>query len=258
MALLILLLAGIGACHTPEVVSVKAVKEKPFARTYEFPEVHIRGNKAAADSINNYLLSDFLEISMPEVRESIFENVWGNKEDAIVPLSDISYQVLSNSNKVLSLSISADGCGAYCEYFTRYYSFDKITGALIKTADLFNSGGVQLLLKKNNEIRRFKIDSTLSVTADSLRTALAATDTSNAEYFREMITLYQDCLSMEDDRTDYYHECYLTNDSFVIITGRCSAHVNRNADELGEFIIPFALKEWQPYLSAYGKKLILP
>jgi hypothetical protein len=53
-----------------------------------------------------------------------------------------------------------------------------------------------------------------------------------------------------------YIQFSLQQKTLVVFTGRCSAHVNRNVDELGDFEYGFSVANWKKYFSLYGQSLL--
>ncbi|MGE3801148.1 MAG: hypothetical protein AB7H80_09025 [Candidatus Kapaibacterium sp.] len=221
---------------------------------YTFPSFRLIGNQAIADSINQDLLHSFLQIEPGSSYKSIFENVWGEEGQAMPNLSDLSFDIFTNNSTLLSLSISAEGCGAYCEYFTWHYTYDSKTGKEIQVADLFNAEGVEKLCTFLDAQKRNTITEFLERTRDSVSHTLFS-DSSDREYYDEMISMYEDCLEYSFPTTSDYLQFQVEGATLTFILGRCSAHYNRNADELWEYEIPIDLFEWSPNLSDYGKQV---
>ena len=152
---------------------VKEIKASdPIHKTlkYSFPLVVMPQNKKVADRINNHLASDFLDIDRTKIKKSIFENVWATKERSIAIRSDISFKVLRNDKNVLNISIFAQGCGAYCEGFTTYYTYDLKNGARVKLDSLFNKEGKKFLLDSMNKKKKEILQLKLKEITDALKT----------------------------------------------------------------------------------------
>ena len=221
---------------------------------YTFPSFRLIGNQAIADSINQDLLHSFLQIEPGSSYKSIFENVWGAEERALPNLSDVSFEIFTNNSTLLSLSISAEWCGAYCEYFTLHYTYDSKTGKRIEGAEIFNAEGLEKLCAFLDAHKRNTINDFLERTKDSVSHTVFS-DPSDREYYADMISMYEDCLENLIPTTADYFEFRVEGTTLTFILGRCSAHYNRNAYELWEYEIPIDLFEWSPYLSDYGKQV---
>lgn len=239
-------------------VLVKEIKENhPVEKDeiYIFPTVKAK-SKSVTTSINNTLVSDFLDIERNKIKKSIFENIWPNEENSNGRLSDISYEVLQNSKRIFSISISAEGCGAYCEPFTRYYNFDLQTGKLFKPEVLFTPSGQKLLLAAINKQKKELLQQKIRSAKELLSKKGSAIDKDDQEYYQEMIEVYSNCLDTQLYTSLEYIQFSLQEKTLVVFTGRCSAHVNRNVDELGDFEFGFSLANWKKHFSEYGLSLL--
>lgn len=243
--------------YSRQVTIQEVTGQAPLNKNYEyvFPRIVNPANKVIATQINNVLISDFLRIEPKEVRTSIFEAVWPQEKDAMPGLNDISWMVHTNTSKLLSLAISAEGCGAYCEYFTSYYSFDLKTGKLLALDLLFSKDGLLLLKDSVNMLKKQSLQPVLI----RLRKELQDTATMSADDMasvKETIELYQDCLDRGGIETVQGHGFYLRDGYLFIRLDRCSAHYNRSLDELGEFEFSFKCADLRQYLTPYGRQLL--
>lgn len=234
-------------------VTVTQIKEtNPHSKNqvYIFPSVRVAGNAKASDSINNQLVSAVLDIEKKEVKKSIFENVWSTAKRTMPVVSDLSYDILANTSKLLSISISGEGCGAYCEPFTYFFSFYTKTGERMVTDSLLTKKGLELLrdsLKlKQQQILQSKIKAAQDTLAKN-----SFTSVDDKKYYEEMLELYKECLERKKDFSLDYLEFYLTSTSLFVSIDRCSAHVNQALDEIGEFNFEFKLDNWKEYLTPF-------
>lgn len=256
MFLLVLLMPSLS--HSQ--VIVKEIKEThPVRKTeeYIFPTIKAK-RSTVTDRINNTLCSDFLDIDRSKIKKSIFENIWPGGENNYGLLSDISYEVLQNSTRIFSISISAEGCGAYCEPFTRYYNFDLQTGKEFKLEDLLTPAGNKLLLEAMNKQKKELLQQKIRSAKELLSKKGSAVDKDDKEYYEEMIEVYNSCLESQLYTSLDYAQFSLQQKTLVVFTDRCSAHVNRNVDELGDFEFGFSLTNWKKQFSAFGLSLLKP
>jgi len=219
---------------------------------YIFPKIKIANHKVIADSINKDLISDFLQIEPNEVKKSIFENIWATSANTTPSLADISFEIHRIDRFIFSISISAEGCGAYCEYFTANYNYDLRTGKRIKMASLFTQAGLQFISDSVLSFKKLTLKNKINETKDTLKINM---DSTEKNYYRDMLDLYETCLEKTDEFTVEDIPCYINKNEIIFILDRCSVHYNRNLDELGDFIIPFQIKRLK-FLSNYGKKLL--
>lgn len=238
-------------------VMVKEIKEThPVRQTeeYIFPLIKAKSS-IVSNRINNTLCDDFLDVDRSKIRKSIFENAWSVEETPIGRLHDISYEVMHNSNRVFSISISAEGCGAYCEPFTKYYNFDLQTGKLFKLEDLLTPAGKKLLLEAMNKQKKEALLHKIGSAKETLRKKGSSLSEEDKEYYEEMIEVYNNCLERKF-RSFEYVQFSLQQKTLVIFGERCSAHVNQNVDELGEFEFGFSLANWKKHFNTYGLSLL--
>ena len=234
---------------------IKEIRQtNPIYKTvkYSFPLVVIPQNKKVADKINNHLVSDYLDADRTKVKNSIFENVWPTKEKRTPTLSDISFEVLRNDKNVLNISIFAQGCGAYCEGFTTYYTYDLKTGARITLDTLFSEEGKRFLIDSMNKRKKEIILVKLKEITDTSGTHQK--DSVDKEFSKEIETLYTDCLEKEIQSLEYL-KFYITTSSLHIISDRCSAHYNMALDDLWDFKFTFHLETLKKYFTTYATSL---
>lgn len=222
---------------------IKEVKEQDPLRTttYSFPKV-ILPNKAIATKINNDLMHDFLDIEPGKVKKSIFEKVWG-ANGTIPSLIDVGYKTIRNTSKLLCMELYGEGCGAYCEGFTHYYTYDLTTGARLKLEQILSVAGQKLVLdsvkaRKANEIRNH-----IAAIKDSLTNPSVLNRQDDKEYYTEALDMYEACQTSTYEPELPYMKFYVTDKELHVILERCSAHVNRALDELYEFDFVFDLKK---------------
>jgi hypothetical protein len=238
-------------------VTVKEIKEThPVEETgeYIFPFIKAKSS-TVSNLINNTLCSDFLDVDRAKIKKSIFENVWPGEENPVGRLHDISYEVLQNSNRIFSISISAEGCGAYCEGFTRYYNFDLQTGKQFLLEDLLTADGRKLLLESINKQKKETLEHKIRSAKETLRKKGSSLSEEDKEYYKEMIDVYNNCLERTYSSFEYA-QFSLQQKTLVVFTDRCSAHVNQNVDELGDFEFGFSLANWKKHFSTYGRFLL--
>lgn len=244
-----------------QIFEVRVLEEKsPFdsAAVYSFPYISREADNGIADSINRSLAKEVLDITLGEQRASIFENVWGSKQRPTPRLYDLSFDILRNDGILLSVAISAEGCGAYCEYFTRYLNFDSRTGRRVYLTELLTEQGLRLLLDSLIVRQRREIEDFVQQTKESLRGRTLSDE--DQDYYDDMFSMYEVCLERSDSiATDFadYLEFMLNDDTISVLLDDCSVHMNRNVDELGEFEFEFDLIQWSGVLSEFGQMFLL-
>jgi hypothetical protein len=245
---------------TAQQVSVKTIKEtnpKFKDRNNTFPLVEIANDSKIAGDINEYLQKDFLDVNDSfGPQRNIFEriNPGNNDEDPHPTLSDITFETKCNKNRLLSLAISANGCGAYCEDFTSYYTFDIKNGNRLWLDTLIKPEFKQILLDTINALKKSLLAKKIAWINDTLKTEEPWKSEDDPAYYTDMRRLYQDCI--QDEKKDFgFVKFYLCQDQFYVELDRCSAHVNRNLDELDAFGFYFSVSTWKKYFTDYAIQL---
>lgn len=249
--LTVLLLPGLNPVYAQSVKvdTIKATCPNGIHRQYIFPHIRIAGNNAVANAINHDLIKDMLDIDPQKVKKSIFENVWATKQQVTI-LDDISFEYRMHRNKIFSVSFTAEGCGAYCENFSKYYNYDLQTGKRIAFTELLTTAGRQYALDSLTRFKKHQLQNKIIEATNSLPGG-------DSVYYQDMINLYQQCAEDSDTIDPEYTDYIISDSAFIFITGRCSAHVNRNVDELDEFRISIRFTD-RGLLSPYGMRLLRP
>jgi hypothetical protein len=240
-------------------VTILEIKgQSPLNKKYEyrFPHIVYETNKAVAAKINNTLVADFLRIDPKKVRKSIFEAVWPQQKDAMPELSEIDWIVHTNKPGLLSIDVGALGCGAYCEYFDTYYTFDLKTGERLTLKQLFTKEGLLLLRDSVNAYKKQVLQTNIQSHEGLVRDTTLQLTADNIQDEKNAIELYQDCLDKGGIETIEDCAFYLRG-NLIIRLERCSAHYNRNLDDLGDIECSFDYTSLKPYLTPYGQQLLL-
>jgi hypothetical protein len=238
---------------------ITQIKEvNPFnGSVYIFPNVTVRGNAKATQNINRYLQKELLDTEGKPPKRSIFENVWQSKERSTGTLSDIEYKIISNNAQFISLSISAEGCGAYCEFFTMHFAFDLQTGARVSAKQLFTAQGIKMIADSMHTQTVRLLDEQIRMAEDSLRKPSVQNNTEDKSHFTAVKELYQNCYWRDAVHDLIDIDFSVTKKEIVFFIGRCSNHADRAIDELYEMSFAFPIARLKNYLTAYGKKMLL-
>jgi hypothetical protein len=240
-------------------VTIQEIKEEsPLNKKYEyrFPRIVYEANKGVAAKINNTLAADFLRIDPKKVRKSLFEAVWPQQKNAMPELSEIDWIVHTNTPALFSIDIGAQGCGAYCEYFDTYYTFDLKTGERLTLKQLFTKEGLIIVRDSVNSHKKQVLQATIKTHQGLLRDTAIQLTTDNIQSVKNTIELYQDCLAKGGIETVEDCSFYLRGGLFIRLE-RCSAHYNRNLDDLGNIECSFDYIDMKQYLTPYGQQLLL-
>jgi hypothetical protein len=252
---LLFLLAPV--CATAQLARVQILKRKnPITKEiYVFPKIVIANSPAVAQKINRQLTEVVLLTTNPN-DYSIFDGVWRTKDQSPT-LHDLSFEVSEITQSIISLSISAEGCGAYCEHFTNYFTFNAKTGNQLTIDSFMNRQSLRIIDDSLNNYRNKQIDSLLKIISDSLNNSGIKLDSAENERFSEMQLLYKECIERKIDVSKISAIQFLTSSGVLkIFTDRCSAHYNMTLDELWTFEHNFVLKNSPDLLTPFGLKII--
>lgn len=249
---ILLLLLALTSCSQDFSVR-KLVESNPHFPDDEYTFPILEGpNKTVTRKVNSFLVNEQLSIEFGQEKESIFENIWQKPDNPTARINYLTFKVNLLNEKLYTVTISGEYCGAYCEGYDMSYTFDLKKGDLLTLDTLFSENGQERLLRELTQHKRTllerKIEEVKQITqSDTL-------DSGDEEYYRNMLDLYQNCDSKYADLKNFRY--IPSQDSLQIIYGRCSAHYNRNVDELWYFNKSVSISEWSEELSEIGKEKI--
>ncbi|MBK6628775.1 MAG: hypothetical protein IPG35_14475 [Flavobacteriales bacterium] len=212
----------------------------PPNETWTFPRIGLPQRPAVAARIDRDLCIEFLEVDPDTAGGNLFDLVWGDAEDRTMPrLRDLEWSVRQPFPEVLEVELSGEGCGAYCEGFTKRYQFDLRTGRRLDFDSLFTPEGItainDTLLKAWNALLNDHIASMLDSLTDS------EIDPEYMDQYRAEVEMYARC---QAERTDdpYVADLKLDAQGSRFFIARCAAHVDQNLDELDpvSFVLAYA------------------
>jgi hypothetical protein len=233
--------------------TVKGMSPHAYHNKYIFPDLKCKSNQMAAERINQDLRQDILELDSGKQYKSIFEKVWGSEENPMPMESDFSFEVVNNDDRFFCITMSAEGCGAYCEDWTRYYTWDSRTGQKIELQELFSSTGLQRFSDSLRTLRNHRIRSAVADLKKTMKKDLTASP-EDAEGIQMAIGIFFDCL--DTARTPAVSFGYtLDHEHLDVYLGACLPHMIRAYDEV-DYTFIFDLNKWDIYLSDYAKSLL--
>ena len=251
-----LIICSLSMKTTAQKIGIKVVKytdSNPF-NSSRFPLL-IGGNKNITERINSYISKSELDLDYMKARKNIFEVLKRNENEMMGKHLGIDYEIHILNDKFYSVMISGEACGAYCELHETRYNFDLTTGKKINLKELIKPNMVSTLIDTLTQIQKSMIKEARE-TADSILKHQKL-DSLEREYYTEMLELYTDCprFAFDLESIDYFG-FYLTPKELVITSDRCSAHYNRNVDEIGEFKFRLDYRKWNQFFSDYGKRVM--
>lgn len=173
------------------------------------------------------------------------------------------FELLRHDDRVLSLKFTVEGCGAYCEGYDLYYSFDARNGYLLDLRDLLTPAGHAAAARRVVEDRKRRyaerIKSQKKELAEQRKRGVSAEGLKDME---ERIPFTQECLDYEqrpDRATNLldYAKFRLEGGGIVLWTERCSNHALRALDDVADVETALAPKDLATWLTAYGKTMVL-
>ncbi len=178
-----------------------------------------------------------------------------------------TFTVTGEEGRILSVNFEIEGCGAYCETYHAVHSFDTATGRRIDDAILTDAGKRELArLMAKERLSRFQAQ--VAIFRNQLQAAKKKKAVSKDELddIDERIDLNRECADTEAARLKdelglarayaYYTQQH-ANGALVLTSERCSNHARRALDDVGEVAMTFAYAALGPYLTGYGKALLL-
>jgi len=246
---LILLFSGLvlGNDLSVKTLSIEVSnKERGISPVFSLPFVESKSSKIAA-RINDFIFINELGILTPAKR-----NDYKLKQDDYAGTVEMSYQVLNNNGRVLSIGFEKEGCGAYCETYGADYNFDTDSGRAIGISDLFTPEGWEVFNRKQLLVER---QSQIKEAILELKKNSDKNEVNSAENI--MVEQFQDCITLIAD-PQYTSKTFTINNKVVTFTReRCSNHAFRALDNIGDFANAYPVESLRPYLSSYGKALLL-
>jgi len=210
--------------------SIKTIKN---GKEFSFPIFLQSFDINSTDRINQLLQISELEILKGFERKNIFENVSKDNGTIYGGKVEISFEIKSNTPRLLSLQLNESSCGATCAYWVKYYNFNSGNGEMLQLRDLFTEIGYKIFYKiiSKKRISEFKKQ-------------LTKLDTSEKDGFLDITGCYEDN-NLED--------FYIKGNTLYIDGENCFSKNQKSSDI--ETISKFNLSEFKKYLNDYGKTI---
>ncbi len=265
--------AGLAQCAPPLSISTLEFKGK----TEGLDEVRpgqikmpwiVARDKNVATKINDRLFIGQFGVLSPKLTRKYF-----SAEDgiAIAGLASQDFSISRNDDRVLTVAFENEGCGAYCENYRVFYSFDVKTGDALAAEELFTSAGFINLRKQLHHGRQSAYRKAVASLRNELKSAQKQRQASSRESLndlQERIELNRSCSGegVHTDRTPRapeivagfgYDKFELAATEFRLTRERCSNHGMRALDEVGDYTLTLSYAALRPHLTSYGKALLL-
>lgn len=200
----------------------------------------------------------------------------------------LQFTVSRQDERLLTIAFDGEGCGAYCENYSAWYSFDLQDGSRLTAANLFTPKGMRALAARLRQTQINSYRQQLATLAKERKAAPvkravpagkasqpAQEDTIDLE---DRVALNQGCLDDQLSRAkeaaketdnpagqqsptlfDYndYIPFEISAKAFKLTAGRCSNHAMRALDDVGDVTLSLPYSALAPWLTAYGKAVLL-
>lgn len=246
--LALLLLSSHASATQLEIKNLEYRYPNSTEMQYRVPWFTSTDNPQVAKRINDYIFTTFLnQLPGPNPQATFNQFAKADMDD----IANLDYAVEYRDDKILSLNITVEGCGAYCESYNEPVNFDLASGATIPLSALFSRTAIAELNTRVRKDMRARIDAFVeqnkSKTAEQIKEETGE-DINYADFYGSCAT-YTDGLY-------YIRKFSLQKDQLVFLNERCSSHANAALDELGEFTTKIPTGELRNQLTPYGQYLI--
>jgi hypothetical protein len=251
-----LALAAAGALHAAPLevtpLTQAAPDKTPAIRRFPFVtslDAHVSAR------INNLLFIETFEVPAP------VDTSYGLREvstDHWQSQPEIDFQVQRNDGRIFSVMLSAQGCGAYCESYTTPYAFDAASGRHLGLEDLFTPAGRTALASQLKTANLVAIQSEIRRLQDEDVSARQRKQPPSEDR-AAAIKMYAECAQFRQspDYDTAQGKLQIQTQALVFSMERCSNHALQALDNLGDFSLRFSPDQLKPWLSAYGRTLLL-
>jgi hypothetical protein len=237
--------------HTPANLPEEGAVKMPFVTG---------GAPGVASLINAAVWREMLDGTVPPVAPG---NTFTPRPDKL-PAGTVSLDYTASllppaDPRLLSLQISAEGCGAYCEEFTSTRIFDLRDGRRLSLGDLLTLDGFAGVGHRvDNERRRAYQQQVRTLKAAIRATPKPDKDDDTAD----RLALNQDCLAQvasEPSAAQWLLGDDLALDGrggLVMTIGRCSNHAMRALDDVDRIRVVVPAADLEPWLTPYGLAVV--
>jgi hypothetical protein len=250
--------ASAPAANAPAApLEVTALAQKaPGKATRRFPFV-TGANAPVATRINNQLFIDTFQVLAParasDGLSEVSTQTWQNQPE-------IDFKVLRNDGRIFSVAVQAESCGAYCESRTLSYAFDVASGRHLGSEDIFTAAGRKALDKKLKAANLAAIQAEISRLKNE-QTKAGSSKSEAAQERTEALDMYKACAeqrqSPDADSALAPGALQIQAKAVVVSMERCSNHALRALDKVGNFSLRLSPDQLAPWLSDYGRYLLL-
>lgn len=229
------------------ITNVKESNLKFPKATFEFPILN--GTKSITDSVNNQLIKSLFDIDVYSDYKKVFQNARSTKENRIYYLSFLNYEINTLNDLLYSITFYTEGCGAYCEEYEQSFNFNLENGNKINLDSIFSVIGKKKFLKELSNQKSKKINNYITWLEKEQKSK-------ENQIINQSIELYKTCLKSLPFKSLEYIDFKIKKDSIILTSERCSNHVIRALDDLGDYTFSFHKSDLNILLNDYRKDLL--
>lgn len=230
-----IVVAGCEVATSPMTVDeIKEVTQD--SSVYKFPVFKSASASKPHEKMNETLQQQELDLLVGQQDSSAFEKISGE-----AGVMWVDYKIILNTQRLVTVEIAKEACGAYCTEYSNYYNFDAATGELIPITKIFTEDGLNQLVTAITEHRRAAIK-------EAMKTATADGEDDTA-------SMFQQCLEYITPENFFTGSFYIADTEIHFVRERCGPHAM--LDTLGAFDDIWSVSDLQSYLSEYGKSVLL-
>ena len=173
----------------------------------KFPVIKT-GNLQVDDAINRDLKNRFTNNEYPDLSTNSTLLKWS---EGIIYLD---FEVTYIKNGLISLNISAEGCGAYCTAWTDHFTYNYMTGQYVTIDQIVNTSGnfrTRVIADKDKqyeqqkkELKEMLLDKKSELDEDTYKWALEQYESCQKEFKLNSFALHA-------DHIEIIERCYLPN-----------------------------------------------
>lgn len=215
---------------------------------YRLPWLVIKSNPDVARRINDYIFTHFVPHLPGKDPQATLNRMADGKMGQIASLD---FSVVNKNERVLTLDIFAEACGAYCESWDAMMSFDLQTGTRISPTDIIKPEALETL----NDLVRSDIRRQITAFINQHKSQARGEQDIDSQDYIDYADFYASCLERTTRGQHYAQGMTLNKGNLVFHNGRCSNHADRALDELGDFTSKIPVADIASHLTPYGKSL---
>lgn len=235
--------------------------------TMPFVKARQPTGEALASKINDLLFISRLLVMAPRQPGAYLT---GADRGALEGTQRQQFSVSRNDGRILTLVFDNEVCGAYCENYRLIYSFDARNGQLITANNLFTTDGLRELARRMGKEQVSRYRQQLVSLNKELKAAKTQDNADDIADINDRIELNTNCLNEKRGVADtpaatraslvqaaQYYRYELDEKSLKVTAERCSNHAQRALDDVDEVTLALPYADLAPYLSTYGKAVLL-